>query len=84
MHFALWVQECNGGWLPHAHFQLILDTVGMGSDLPGVGAPEDMALHRFCPNPATLPNLPDTKVIMSRAKNRTSSSGNLISAGTSA
>ncbi|MGA0372545.1 MAG: aminotransferase class III-fold pyridoxal phosphate-dependent enzyme, partial [Paracoccaceae bacterium] len=60
---SLGSQECNGGWPPHVHFQLILDTVGMGSDLPGVGAPEDMALwHRLCPNPATLLNLPDTKV----------------------
>ena len=60
---SLGSQECNGGWPPHVHFQLILDTVGMGSDLPGVGAPEDMAFwHRLCPNPATLLNLPDTKV----------------------
>ncbi|MEK9643877.1 MAG: aminotransferase class III-fold pyridoxal phosphate-dependent enzyme, partial [Paracoccaceae bacterium] len=60
---SLGSQEYNGGWPPHVHFQLILDTVGMGSDLPGVGAPEDMAFwHRLCPNPATLLNLPDTKV----------------------
>ncbi|MGA0282098.1 MAG: aminotransferase class III-fold pyridoxal phosphate-dependent enzyme, partial [Paracoccaceae bacterium] len=60
---SLGSQDCNGGWPPHVHFQLILDTVGMGSDLPGVGAPEDMAFwHRLCPNPATLLNLPDTKV----------------------
>ncbi len=60
---SLGAQQVNGGWPPHVHFQLILDTVGLGSDMPGVGAPEDIFLwHKLCPNPAALLNLPDAKV----------------------
>ena len=59
---TLGAQEVNGGWPPHVHFQIILDTVGVGSDIPGVGDPDDMLLWRkLCPNPAALLNLPDAQ-----------------------
>lgn len=50
----------NGGWNPHIHFQLALDTKGMGHDWPGVANPDEMFFWReYCPNPAALMNLPD-------------------------
>ncbi|MEY8840079.1 aminotransferase class III-fold pyridoxal phosphate-dependent enzyme, partial [Cribrihabitans sp. XS_ASV171] len=53
---------CNGGWVPHVHFQLALTTAGMQADWPGVADPDDLELwHAICPNPAALLNLPDAK-----------------------
>lgn len=53
----------NGGWAPHVHFQLALNTAGMETDWPGVADPDDMDLWgALCPNPAALLNLPDDQV----------------------
>jgi 4-aminobutyrate aminotransferase-like enzyme/Ser/Thr protein kinase RdoA (MazF antagonist) len=30
----------NGGWAPHLHLQVIVDTLGSGGDFPGVASPE--------------------------------------------
>ena len=52
----------NGGWAPHVHFQLALNTEGIEADWPGVGDPDEMYMWRaICPNPAALLNLPDEK-----------------------
>lgn len=54
----------NGGWAPHVHVQLALTTVGIEADWPGVGDPDEMYMWRaICPNPASLLNLPDDKVL---------------------
>jgi len=53
----------NGGWSPHAHFQLALTTEWIEEDWPGVGDPDEMYLWgAICPNPAALLNLSDDKV----------------------
>ncbi|MCL6285467.1 aminotransferase class III-fold pyridoxal phosphate-dependent enzyme [Ruegeria sp. 2012CJ41-6] len=55
--------EQNGGWAPHAHFQLALMADGMAPDWPGVADPDDLAFWaEICPNPAALLNLPDEKI----------------------
>ena len=57
-------QGNNGGWASHVHFQLALSLADMGSDLPGVGEPNEMYLwQRLCPNPAALLNLPDNRSV---------------------
>lgn len=53
----------NGGWSPHLHFQLALETAGLGKDWPGVADPDDLELWRaICPNPAPLLNLTEARV----------------------
>ena len=43
----------NGGWPPHLHFQVILDTLGHEGDIPGVVHPGEGAWWaRICPDPA--------------------------------
>lgn len=43
----------NGGWPPHLHFQVILDTLGHEGDFPGVAnSAEDAWWSRICPSPA--------------------------------
>ena len=43
----------NGGWPPHLHFQVILDTLGYRGDFPGVATREERAWwSRLCPDPA--------------------------------
>lgn len=45
-------QSENGGWLPHLHFQLILNLEGMRADYPGVCAQKDLSWYRKnCPDP---------------------------------
>ncbi|WP_116105267.1 aminotransferase class III-fold pyridoxal phosphate-dependent enzyme [Lewinella sp. IMCC34191] len=47
--------SANGGWPPHLHFQLILDTLGMGVDYPGVAYPEERDVWLgLCPDPRCL------------------------------
>lgn len=48
-------KEENGGWVPHLHFQLIMDMEGWSGDYPGVTT-EDEAQSFFanCPNPDLL------------------------------
>lgn len=51
----------NGGWPPHLHFQVLLDTLGNKGDFPGVAYPEEAAIWlEICPDPRQLiPDLPD-------------------------
>lgn len=45
----------NGGWPPHLHFQVLLDTLGKQGDFPGVGFPEEWPVWRsLCPDPELL------------------------------
>ena len=51
----------NGGWKPHLHFQIILDTLGLASGFPGVG--QASRLHvwsAFSPDPNLILALPDS------------------------
>ena len=46
-------RDVNGGWLPHLHFQLILDIGDWQGDFPGVFRRSERAhWKRFCPDPA--------------------------------
>lgn len=45
----------NGGWVPHLHFQVILDLADWSGDYPGVCAPEEQSAYRNnCPDPAVF------------------------------
>jgi len=48
-------KETNGGWLPHLHFQCMLDMEGRAGDFPGVCSSEDEEhFKRICPDPSFL------------------------------
>ncbi len=50
----------NGGWLPHLHFQVMLDMLGNTIDFPGVCSPNELAVWQsICPNPNLLLKLPE-------------------------
>lgn len=52
---ALGVEAENGGWVPHLHFQLMTDLLGLGTDFPGVVAASQRAVWRgLSPDPAPL------------------------------
>ena len=45
----------NGGWIPHLHFQLIIDMQRNKGDYPGVCTLADLEFYqRNCPNPSIL------------------------------
>jgi 4-aminobutyrate aminotransferase-like enzyme/Ser/Thr protein kinase RdoA (MazF antagonist) len=53
-------QQENGGWAPHVHLQVLTSLLGMGVDVPGVGAAADLGLWRsVCPDPNLLLGLPE-------------------------
>ncbi|MFO1170000.1 MAG: aminotransferase class III-fold pyridoxal phosphate-dependent enzyme [Hyphomicrobiaceae bacterium] len=44
--------EVNGGWLPHLHFQIITDRLGLSGEFPGVGQPSLWPVwSRIAPDP---------------------------------
>jgi hypothetical protein len=44
--------EVNGGWLPHLHFQIITDRLGLSGEFPGVGQPSLWPVwSRISPDP---------------------------------
>ena len=48
-------EESNGGWVPHLHFQIILDMEGKEGDYPGVAAPSEVQHYQLnCPDPTLL------------------------------
>ena len=52
-------ESVNGGWAPHLHFQLLLDTLGRRGDFPGVAAPEERsAWLGLCPDPNLVLRVP--------------------------
>lgn len=45
----------NGGWVPHLHFQLILDMEGKVGDYPGVATQAEASIYlQNCPNPVVF------------------------------
>jgi peptidoglycan LD-endopeptidase LytH len=47
--------EENGGWVPHLHWQVILDMEGWSGDYPGVCTEKDLPHYQInCPNPSVL------------------------------
>lgn len=50
----------NGGWIPHLHFQVIADELGLGIDLPGVApASQRDVWLAICPDPNMILGIPD-------------------------
>ena len=51
-------QHENGGWVPHLHFQVIIDMADWNGDYPGVCGEQDLAHYKNnCPNPICLTKL---------------------------
>ena len=49
----------NGGWVPHVHFQIILDLLDLGADFPGVAyATERQVWTSLSPDPNLLLGIP--------------------------
>ena len=47
--------DVNGGWLPHLHFQVVLDLLGYDGDFPGVARKSERARWtEICPDPGPL------------------------------
>ncbi len=45
----------NGGWVPHLHFQVMLDMLDYKTDFPGVAYPDEINVwSSLCPNPNLL------------------------------
>lgn len=63
----------NGGWPPHLHLQLYLDTLGQTTDLPGTSTPAEKQLWAsICPDPSRLIGLAcedDTESLLNIRKN---------------
>ncbi len=60
---ALGTPEENGGWAPHLHLQLFLDSSLAGEQWPGVAEADDLAFwSALCPNPAALLDMPDERL----------------------
>src|SRR5207253_483906 len=49
----------NGGWMPHVHFQIILDLLELGADFPGVAYASQRAVWTsLSPDPNLLLSIP--------------------------
>lgn len=52
--------NCNGGWVPHLHFQLIHDLFDLEENFPGVAkAAHQSAWATVCPNPNSILRVPE-------------------------
>ena len=52
----------NGGWAPHAHFQIILDLLDLGADFPGVAyASQRSVWTSLSPDPNLLLGIPEDR-----------------------
>lgn len=50
----------NGNWIPHLHFQIMLDLLNYQNDFPGVVLESELDYwKKICPNPNLLFKLPD-------------------------
>ena len=59
--------EVNGGWTPHLHFQIMLDSLDLGTDFPGVAQSSQRNVWlSLCPDPNLILNIPK-KVFPKRA-----------------
>lgn len=51
----------NGGWVPHLHFQVITDLMGLECHFQGVCRPSEVDIRRlFSPDPNLILRLPDS------------------------
>ncbi len=72
-------QSVNGNWIPHLHFQIILDMLGFKNNFPGVCLPSELEVWKqICPDPLIIFNqkiddnyaYPSTKdLLFARKKN---------------
>ncbi|NND70239.1 MAG: aminotransferase class III-fold pyridoxal phosphate-dependent enzyme [Rhodothermales bacterium] len=45
----------NGGWVPHLHFQILVDMLGYSDTFPGVASPDEIHIWEdICPDPNRL------------------------------
>lgn len=52
---AMGKREENGGWVPHLHFQIIEDMMGMEGDFPGVTSERLLSQYsKNCPDPGVF------------------------------
>ena len=48
-------EKDNGGWVPHLHFQVIVNMQGKKGDYPGVASPSELDFYKQnCPDPGLL------------------------------
>ncbi len=58
----LGAEDVNGGWLPHLHFQLILDIGDARGDFPGVFRKSEREhWRRVCPDPRLFLGVPSSE-----------------------
>ncbi|TFG31422.1 aminotransferase class III-fold pyridoxal phosphate-dependent enzyme [Candidatus Thorarchaeota archaeon] len=51
----------NGGWIPHLHFQIISDMMGLAGDFYGVAPPSKRSVWlSICPDPNLILQIPDS------------------------
>ncbi len=51
--------KVNGNWTPHLHFQIMVDTLGLDTDFPGVALPSQRSVWlSLCPDPNLILNIP--------------------------
>jgi 4-aminobutyrate aminotransferase-like enzyme/Ser/Thr protein kinase RdoA (MazF antagonist) len=51
--------KINGGWTPHLHFQIMNDSLELGSDFPGVALPSQRKTWlSLCPDPNLILRIP--------------------------
>jgi 4-aminobutyrate aminotransferase-like enzyme/Ser/Thr protein kinase RdoA (MazF antagonist) len=56
---AIGTSDVNGGWVPHLHFQVITDLMGLGCHFQGVCRPSEADVRQiFCPDPNLILRLP--------------------------
>ncbi len=59
--------DVNGGWVPHLHFQVITDLMGLECHFQGVCRPSEVDIRRlFSPDPNLILRLPDSLFQRSR------------------
>ena len=56
---AIGAADCNGGWTPHVHLQLLVDDLGLGTDFPGVARASERGVWcALSPDPNLLTGIP--------------------------
>lgn len=58
----------NGNWVPHLHFQIITDLLGLEGNFPGVARPSQRDLWKaLSPDPNLIAKVPDRAALSSRS-----------------
>ena len=56
---SLGAPDANGGWTPHLHLQIITDTLGLGTDFPGIVRASQRGVWRsLSPDPNLIVGIP--------------------------